>query len=110
MKWSKKFDYYEQTSQYHCNIIKRLIGLSSQKMLEFTSNRSSTLKAHPIKWDEGRVSEKSFGIPNEAQIASNPYQFSISKNKDGRVHGFIIQNVFFIVWLDPEHNLYPNKK
>lgn len=32
------------------------------------------------------------------------HQFSLSKSK-GRVHGFFIENTFFIVWLDPEHNL-----
>lgn len=36
-------------------------------------------------------------------------QFSLAKSK-GRVHGFIIGNRFYIVWLDPHHNLYPDEK
>lgn len=36
-------------------------------------------------------------------------QFNISKSK-GRVHGFIFGNTFFIVWLDPHHNLNPDDK
>lgn len=36
-------------------------------------------------------------------------QFRLSKS-DGRVHGFIIGNRFYIVWLDPYHNLYPDEK
>ena len=31
-------------------------------------------------------------------------QFSLSKSR-GRAHGFFIENTFFIVWLDPDHNL-----
>jgi hypothetical protein len=27
----------------------------------------------------------------------------------GRVHGFLIDEIFYIVWLDPEHLLYPAK-
>ena len=36
-------------------------------------------------------------------------QFRLSKSR-GRVHGFIIGNRFYIVWLDPHHNLYPSEK
>lgn len=35
-----------------------------------------------------------------------PYQFQIFANEYGRVHGFFSENIFYIVWLDPEHNLY----
>jgi hypothetical protein len=30
----------------------------------------------------------------------------VSANEYGRVHGFFIGNVFYIVWLDPDHKLY----
>ncbi|MEG2291738.1 MAG: hypothetical protein RSA29_18595 [Clostridium sp.] len=36
-------------------------------------------------------------------------QFRVSSSK-GRVHGFIIGNTFYIVWLDPHHNLYPDER
>lgn len=32
-------------------------------------------------------------------------QFALSKGK-GRVHGFKIDNVFYVYWLDPNHNMY----
>jgi hypothetical protein len=35
-----------------------------------------------------------------------PYQFSISGNKWGRVHGIFVGHQFFIIWFDPEHALY----
>ncbi len=43
------------------------------------------------------------------QIKDECYQFRISSSK-GRVHGFFILNIFYVVWLDPHHNLYPNDK
>lgn len=33
-------------------------------------------------------------------------QFFLTKG-NGRVHGFIVGNRFYVVWLDPAHNLYP---
>ena len=47
-----------------------------------------------------------FGIPGEDQLVEKPWQFALSANEHGRVHGFLIQNRFYIVWLDPEHELY----
>ena len=55
-------------------------------------------------WEE--TTEQCFGIPNEKQLVDTPYQlFEISLNQ-GRVHGFFIENIIYIVWLDPEHKLY----
>jgi hypothetical protein len=46
---------------------------------------------------------------NEArEITSRAFEISLSKNY-GRVHGFIWNNTFHIVWFDPAHNLYPMK-
>lgn len=36
-------------------------------------------------------------------------QFRLSASS-GRVHGFVIGNTFYIVWLDPHHNLYPDER
>ncbi|NMG11911.1 hypothetical protein DP117_35700 [Brasilonema sp. UFV-L1] len=68
------------------------------------SNRSSALRCHPIDWID--TTESCFGFPGEEQLVDTPYQFSISSNKHGRVHGFFIEEVFYIVWLDPNHKLY----
>jgi hypothetical protein len=42
------------------------------------------------------------------EIASRAFEISLSKNY-GRIHGFIWNNTFNIVWFDPAHNLYPMK-
>ena len=36
-------------------------------------------------------------------------QFCLSKGT-GRVHGFIIGNRFYVIWLDPHHNMYPMER
>jgi len=93
---------------YWLTLIDRLKDISSLTAQELLINRSSTLRCHPIKWDD--TSEKNgFGLPNEEQLVDTPYQFSLSSNEYGRVHGFFIDQIFYIVWLDPDHLLYPSK-
>lgn len=43
------------------------------------------------------------------EIASRAFEVSLSKNY-GRLHGFIWNNTFNIVWFDPAHNLFPMDK
>jgi hypothetical protein len=35
------------------------------------------------------------------------WQFQVCDATDWRVHGFILDETFYIVWLDPLHRLYP---
>ena len=36
------------------------------------------------------------------------FQIRISKSKGG-IHGKFIDNVFYVIWLDPQHNMYPDE-
>ena len=69
-------------------LLERLKALSSMRMSDFLANRSAGLRSHPIWWED--VTEDGFGIPNEEQVAATAYQFALSANESGRVHGFII--------------------
>ncbi len=100
-----KFFCNEKAATYWLTLIARLKALSGLSNQELLGNRSRTLRCHPIKWKD--TSENGFGLPNEEQLVDIPYQFSLSSNEHGRVHGFLIDEVFYIVWLDPDHLLYP---
>ena len=43
------------------------------------------------------------------EITNRAFEISLSKNS-GRIHGFIWNNTFHVVWFDPAHNLFPMKK
>lgn len=102
-----KFSVKGKEPTYWPTLIARLKELSSLSSQELRENRSRALRCHPITWKE--TSENGFGLPNEEQLVDIPYQFSISSNAYGRVHGFFIDEIFYIVWLDPRHLLYPKK-
>jgi hypothetical protein len=106
LRSTEKFDWKGRESRYCEQVIERLTGLSSLKLSEFRNNRSEALRAHPIDWTEARVSESSFGIPNGDEYDEAAYQFVVSEHEHGRVHGFLIDTIFYVVWMDPEHALY----
>lgn len=105
---SVKFDYAKCESSYFCKVIERLSALCTISQRALHADRGSALRAHPIDWQE--TSEPDGFVHLHEQLwESKPYQFSISSNAHGRVHGFFIDSVFFVVWLDPDHKLYPGK-
>ncbi len=53
---------------------------------------------HPVDWSAANTKAP------EGSEQIEYWQFRINKSK-GRVIGFLIDNVFYVVWLDPHHNL-----
>ena len=84
----------------------RLKDLSAWKTTEFTASRSKAIRSHPIDWN-GTSRPKGFSHLNEQYHSYTPYQFSISANEDGRVIGLLIDDCFYIIWLDHHHKVYP---
>jgi len=95
-------------AKYYIELIKRL------KLMETFDEHTFRFKlqdgyyrCHPINWNK---STKKKGFDHLAnQICSDDcYQFSTGFKK-GRVHGFLIGNIYHIVWIDFNHNLCPSK-
>lgn len=90
---------------YTQSLMARLKSLSTMRVSEFYSNRSSSLRAHPVDWSNTSRPD-GFSNIGEQFEAYTPYQFSISSNADGRVFGFLIDACFYVVWLDSDHSVY----
>jgi hypothetical protein len=102
---NKKFSINTKTNQYFQKMLERLKNICMMKKTDIIHNNSKALRAHQIDWQ--KTSEKQgFTNLNEQLRQIPPYQFEISSNQHGRVHGFFIDNIFFIVWFDPDHKLY----
>ena len=102
------FRFNAKEAQYYEKLIERLHELSNWKAQEFLSNRSAALRAHPIDFRDSRVKADTFGIPGWEECDELAYQFAVSRSL-GRVHGFLIDTVFYVRWIDPDHRLYPMK-
>ena len=66
------------------------------------SGKNSTFRIHPHKDVKNPCSTPS-GVNLE-----DMWQIRISKSKGG-IHGVFSENVFYIIWFDPHHNLYPDE-
>ena len=47
-------------------------------------------------------------LPNGVEL-KDFYQIRIDKSHGG-IHGVLYENIFYVIWLDPLHNLYPDGK
>ena len=66
--------------------------------MTITQAQVSPHDLHRIQWEKTNTSPPQNGEQYEY------WQFRINKSK-GRVIGFKIDNIFYVVWLDPHHNL-----
>ncbi|HEU4455801.1 MAG TPA: hypothetical protein VFR81_22240 [Longimicrobium sp.] len=71
------------------------------------STRLPTLRVHRIDFSDPRVTERSFNVRAQSDADERAWQFALSANEHGRVHGFLVEDTFYVRWLDPDHNLYP---
>jgi hypothetical protein len=105
---NQKFTFDVARDGYPLKLFQRLKSLCSMTWPEIRSDRSPALRAHPINFSE--TSEPGgFSHLNEQFRALEPWQISVSSNEHGRVHGVVIGNVFYVVWIDPDHRLYDNR-
>jgi len=96
---------------YFQRLLDRMKDLSGMPVAELTNARpNAALRFHKIDWESDRVSVKTFGIRGWEEYDQEAWQCSVSANEHGRVHGFLVDNVFYVFWLDPEHRLYPGTK
>lgn len=86
----------------------RFRDISRLKVKEFRTNRSSALRSHAIDFKE--TSEPNGFIHLNEQLRSGqPWQFEITSNEHGRIHGLLLDDTFYVVWIDPDHLLYGGK-
>lgn len=103
---SEKFCYDNKSCNYYCSLLERMRDLSKESVSGLMRDRGkkSFYRFHDIKWDD--VTENGFTFLNEQLQSCRPWQFQITSNEHGRVHGFFIGTTYYVVWLDPDHNLY----
>lgn len=91
---------------YVQTLMQRLKALSTWTVSDFTGRLNHTIRNHPHDW--ARTSRPNgFSSLNEELRSNKGWQFCLTANEHGRVHGIIIGKTFYIIWLDRDHKLYP---
>lgn len=91
---------------YTQTLMQRLKDLSSWTISEFCGPTKKSVRNHPHDWSKTARPKGFAGLPSHLKD-SEGWQFAISANKYGRVHGIIIGEFFYIIWLDQDHKLNP---
>jgi hypothetical protein len=87
-------------------LMERLRDLSSWTIRQFTGAPQKAIRNHAHDW--GRTARpRGFTALNEQLRALQGWQFCLSANEHGRVHGIVIDHTFYVIWLDRDHKLYP---
>lgn len=100
----------EDAMDYATGLMDRLREVCHLSLNEFTIPPAGTnpksRRSHDI--DFSRTSEKDgFPYPTIVDLwKERPWQFMVDRKDNGRVHGFLKANIFYVVWLDPKHKLY----
>lgn len=106
---NEKFGIHRRGQGYLAKLLERLRDLSGITDGDSRTSRSSAPRAHEIDWS--RTSEPAgFRHLNPQLREIKAWQFEITSNAHGRVHGFLIGDTFFTVWIDPAHQLYPGRR
>lgn len=100
------FNLGDTEASWFISLIDHLKEISDLTRNELVVERRNHYDCHPHDWDKTEVVydfDKDF--LNQVECT----QFRLASSK-GRVHGFIVGNHFYVVWLDRHHNLYPDDK
>lgn len=89
------------------NCFEKLSEYSNKTINELFSNPNGTIRFHTIKKSD--VSDWPEYLQNNDQLEDSFKQIAFGASQ-GRAHGILIDNVFYIIWLDPHHYLYHNKR
>jgi hypothetical protein len=101
-------------STIHCEggylekLLERLIALNQSPLNLFKTGRNA-LRSHLIDFSE-TTEPNGFTSLNAQLRDSEAWQCQISSNEHGRLHGILIEEIFYIVWVDPCHLLYSKKE
>lgn len=106
------FEMYEKTEYFNLDVtcpswsselFDMLKDVSTKTKTELICQKNSTYRVHQ---HEGASSPSPF----PANISPKDcYQIRLGKSKGG-IHGIFVDEVFFVLWLDPLHNMYPDPK
>ena len=97
------FRFFDQT------LMQRLRDLSRFTVKEFRTTNHKSVRGHKIDWGK-TARPDGFTNLNEQFQMCEPWQFQLTANEHGRVHGVFVGGCFYVIWLDHHHAVYPKRK
>ena len=106
-----KFLLTDCTCQFFTALMEKMRYYGEMKMKHFTMEDDKE-KRHEIVW--ANTNEEGFPYDPAEVNSDSPWQFGLISESDPacrwRVHGFLLETTFFVVWLDFNHSLVQGDK
>lgn len=99
------FDFSKTCDKWAVVLMNALKELSSKTVGQIINNPGKNLSFHS---DINAIGKCPINPPTGISF-DELYEIRFSKST-GRIHGKLIENVFYIVWLDPLHNVFPDDR
>jgi len=85
------------------NLFEKIKEISCMDNVELSQSGGTTYRFH------NHQSEKAEFEPPEHISRDDFYQIRLGTSKGG-IHGVLYENTFYVFWLDPHHNMYPDDR
>lgn len=110
--FNNKFSNIEEYAKWSLYFISYLSKYSTMKSIDIKTagkaGRCHTVKDNELKKLKGVLQKLGYNL-NEQIEEYDYYQISVGTS-NGRVYGYFIDNIFYILLLDPHHLIYEDKK
>ena len=106
------FEAYDKTEYFNLDgtcqnwaaeLLDMMHDVSTHTVTDLTSRKYGKYRVH-----DHRDAKCPSPLPDGVAL-KDMYQIRISKSKGG-VHGVFRENTFYVIWLDPLHNMYPDDR
>lgn len=104
----EKFTPARAQSHWTAKLVERLKIVSFMSSQDLINSRDKEHRCHPLDWPGTSEPDGFACLPPHLRDTVEPMQFGLGK-RNGRLHGFFIGETFHIVWIDPDHQLYPTR-
>ena len=97
----------EFPGDYLPELMKCLRAFSGRERGEVVGNRNPSMRAHGIDWAKSNFPAGFSHLPAHLRDVAG-FQLTVRRDKYGRVIGFLSGAVFYVCWLDPQHETCPS--
>ncbi len=103
LDWTEYFNLDGTCTNWSFDLLNMLKSISKTSKIDLLSGKFKTYRVH---------SHENAKPPNQLPdgvTLKDCYQLRISTSKGG-IHGVFVENIFYVIWIDPLHNMYPDKR
>lgn len=103
LEWTKYFNLSGTCPNWSFDLFNMLKNISNISKNELINGKYKTYRVH-----NHENAHPPDPLPQGVSL-KDCYQLRISTSKGG-IHGVFSENIFYVIWLDPLHNMYPDNR